>query len=88
MNLKLCRVLVNNEDILNGLPLPIGAELVKIVPAYDVMGECHWLFLTHESNEEVPKNGTVPERLIIVTVNRIDSPEQHTVIYQREARFA
>lgn len=88
---RVCRVLVNNDDLLKGLPLPIGAELVKIVPAMDYdWGNgfcCHWLYLRHPDLEEIGKGEVVPERHIVVEeIEREIGP--HTIIKQRKATFA
>lgn len=84
---RVCRVLFLNEDIVNGIPLPIGSELVKIVPAYEMLETAHWVFIRHNDLEDISRGALIPERKIIVELSEREIGP-HTVMKQKIARFA
>lgn len=85
----ICKVPVNAKDLIHGLPLPAGTEIIRIVPNMDKLEflEDHWLWLRHEDLPEIDKTSHIPIRHIIVElVERSMGP--YTVMMQKVARFS
>lgn len=89
---NLCRVFISAADLAKegGLPLPHGAEIVRIMPScehFDIEQSFdHVMFLRHESLPEVPRGQMIPVRKIIVEVRERDMG-CYTRLIQKEARF-
>jgi len=88
----LCRVYISASDLAKeGMPLPHGAQILRIMPVSDVWDDGrdffdHVMILRHEDLPEVPKGQPVPLRRLVVEVSERELGP-YTKMVHKEARF-
>jgi len=88
----ICRVYISASDLAKeGMPLPHGAEILRIMPVSDIWNDDrgffdHVMILRHEDLPEVPIGQPVPLRRIVVEVSERELGA-YTKMVHKKARF-